>query len=574
MMEPSFAKVLLNSLVQRVEQDATGKLRINGIITTHEYEALQAALEALTRSAGSVQASSTQTSDPCPVVRLVTHEARPAQGTTALSDSGEARTPIAALVKDPARLGDPEPTATLCIDFGTAKSKAYATTVDDGGVVREIPLALGSAGGESGYPLTSAVWIDESGAMFFGMEAVNRHIDRRDGTRRRIESLKQELSQGSRESLRSSLSPAENPTPVRLTRGDVLTAYLAFLTDAAESALVNAGLSRLVRRRYAIPAWDDAKVKEVVPVMQDLLARAQVIADSARGRWNNGFSAAELRSLIDELDGDPVFRPVSLVGDPVLEPIAAGNSRLRRDKQWKGLALVVDVGAGTSDFAVFVGQENPDEDAFQFFPLANARGAIRQAGDTVDDLLIQHILRKEGVAPQDAAADRLTAGLRKQIRALKETLFEEHEVRYELTDDRIGVAYRDEFLAEPGVASFKNRIIGYADELVERLSRDEIAKYSVAGIQVVLTGGGANLPFLNDLTNRETLPHGISIRWRPTDLIPQNVKGRDIEDDYLQLAVAIGGAQPVLPDVKRAVSSVKTQLAPTVRAQLDHWTRR
>lgn len=543
-MDSRSAQILLKSLIDRVVPTENARHRLEGLISPSEIDALRFALDLV----GADDASSTS---------------KYAQAESS-ANAPRGREPWP-LVLDPNRLQPPDGAATLCLDFGTAKSKAYATRTNEDGAAEDVPLLLGPAGGEQGYPLTSAVWIDESGRISFGQEAVEKSIQRRDPSRRRIESLKQELSQGSREALPAKLDPAENPTAVPLTKRDVLAAYLAFFTEAAETALKGQGLSPHVRRRFAVPAWEDSQIAEVIPVMRDLLALGQVIADSVHGRWAE-FTVHDLRSLCDEADALHEKWPVSLVAGHVLEPVAAGKSRLEREETWKGLALVVDIGAGTSDFALFYASENPDDDKFEFWPFEHARGAVKRAGDTLDSCLVEHILQRERITDVDPGArQRIAAALRVTIRGLKESLFGDGKVTYTLADSQVGTVMLDEFLADEGVGRFKKQLFDYADEILGKLSEQEIRKFSVTGIRVVLTGGGAKIPFLRDIGSRETRPRGISIRWRLAELIPEDVKGRPIEPDYLQLAVAQGGAQPNLAITRRSISRVGTMVTQNVQ---------
>src|SRR5436190_310031 len=62
--------------------------------------------------------------------------------------------------------------ALLCLDFGTAKSKAFATQGE-----KFIPLPLGQMDDDvdgSVFGVASSVWIDEAGLVFVGSEAIRR----------------------------------------------------------------------------------------------------------------------------------------------------------------------------------------------------------------------------------------------------------------------------------------------------------------------------------------------------------------------------------------------------------------
>jgi len=93
--------------------------------------------------------------------------------------------------------GSPEPEWMLCLDFGTAKSKAFAWKND---TEEPLDLPLGKLDqdlDDAIYPVSSSVWIDDDGLMFAGSEAVKRGALYGESVRarQRIDSIKQEISQ-------------------------------------------------------------------------------------------------------------------------------------------------------------------------------------------------------------------------------------------------------------------------------------------------------------------------------------------------------------------------------------------
>ena len=62
----------------------------------------------------------------------------------------------------------------LCLDFGTAKSKAFAWRND---TEKPLDLPLGKLDqdlDDAIYSVSSSMWIDDDGLMFAGSEAVKR----------------------------------------------------------------------------------------------------------------------------------------------------------------------------------------------------------------------------------------------------------------------------------------------------------------------------------------------------------------------------------------------------------------
>ena len=95
------------------------------------------------------------------------------------------------------------------------------------------------------------MWIDDSGLLFVGAEAITRGEQKAiDGRRQRLDSLKQLISQASSLDMltHTTLSPAENPTAYPVTPDDAVSIYLGYLTDLANTAL-DGRSSRYVRRR-------------------------------------------------------------------------------------------------------------------------------------------------------------------------------------------------------------------------------------------------------------------------------------------------------------------------------------
>ena len=73
----------------------------------------------------------------------------------------------------------PPPEWVLCLDFGTAKSKAFAATDDEEDLELE-PLPIGEDDEDldgSVYEVSSCVWIDDDGRLFVGSEAVKRGMN-------------------------------------------------------------------------------------------------------------------------------------------------------------------------------------------------------------------------------------------------------------------------------------------------------------------------------------------------------------------------------------------------------------
>ena len=257
-----------------------------------------------------------------------------------------------------------------CIDFGTAKSKAFAALVnaegDDDGMYDGFELGLGKIDHDldgAVYSVASSIWISDEGRMFAGSQALTLSAQYTLATgRERLDSIKQQLSQTDHhDGLDHILDEALNPTEVTLTYGDAMCFFFAYLTDLIGQELESAHkLSRYTRRRFTIPAWSDAQRSWANAELRKLVARAQVLADTFRGRWSEGISAKDVKEAIriaSQHDGElmKVLDPEMIKAEyGISEPMAAGSGRIRIDRSTRNLVLIIDVGAGTTDFGLFL----------------------------------------------------------------------------------------------------------------------------------------------------------------------------------------------------------------------------
>ena len=103
------------------------------------------------------------------------------------------------------------------------------------------------------------------------------------------------------------------------------------------------------------------------------------------------------------------------------------------------------------------------------------------------------------------------------------------------------------------------------------------AAFLVAGsdnvVHLVPTGGGARLPFLTDLAGGTVQKDGRSLQLNLRDAMPEALKEPypDLVPVYPQLAVAVGGAVPFLPEQRQSIGEVtadpgKKTLGPVYRS--------
>jgi hypothetical protein len=554
------ANLLLSALLERLMADAkSDKPQFGAAVSSAERSALGLALEHLGTRAGSnpviLPAEKRAASEPSSLNASLSESSPHLETQTA---KGDFQINIAALGEKP------HPSHLVCIDFGTAKSKAFARRVNESDITGEdlLELGLGRIDGDldnSPYTVASSVWVSDDGKMFAGSHAIRRSSDYSfDGKpRKRLDSVKQQLSHAAHmNQIHEPLSSALNPTLQPLSFGDAICFFLAYLIDLIGTDLESRyGLSRYLPKRFTVPAWSDDQREWANLTLGRFLKRAHILADTFHGRWNEGVPVEEVRmanslaKLHEEQLGH--LLDVQLEESPlgISEPIAAGSARLSTDRNIRNMVLVVDVGAGTTDFALFLVPQGPGGGIA--FPLRPSE-AVKFAGDRVDDLLVHFILSKMNGHPDTETRDRVAAQIRLlNLRTSKRRLFEEQIIEINLVTDERVIIDLAEFLESDGVKSF-------AKMLEERLSGFLAAVHPSFGpatqdALILLTGGGAKLPFVADLAKRTWKIGETSFRFRlPKRAFPDVIEdfGDAFLNEYGQLAVAIGGTLPLINEKK------------------------
>ena len=532
---------ILDSLLDRIERDPqSGKWRVQGPLSQLEMSALQRARDNLAKQEPKSPSSGAPDS---------------ADGQT------EIKPPRAFIELDLTALeisGVEHKDVVVCLDFGTAMSKAMAYDIKSDQLLE---LAIGQRAGQT-YPvfsLASSVYITDSGQVLFGQRAIAESTHASHTGRRRLDSIKDILCKDVISNLDDApLERAFNPTNVSLTKAEIVTLFLAYLTDTALDELTEKyGYSRYVRRRFTRPVLPPERAVWAEDQLKILLARAQIIADSLHGKWRAGISISDAKNLLERVRGLECL-PEFLVDQALMEPVAAVNSRVRHfeSTQFKRRLLsVIDVGAGTIDFATFVQVHRPDE-VSKYWEIPGSLEVLRQAGDTIDKMLMKRILEKAGAESTDQDYLKISSSLSLRIRQYKEDLFNTGEIVFQLENDSTGTLSIDEFCTHESLAKFEQQVHA---KFEQALSQIDPTWLTVAGgvLPVVFTGGGANLPMLQSLADRQIVIHGHPLDIRRAAAIPSWIAAEypSLEPEYPQLAVAIGGAHPELPEIGPTTSS-------------------
>ncbi len=566
--------VLLKNLLDRLQADAAAdRPQFLGIVSDAEREALRVVLEA----AGAAPSPPRRP----PPVDPVVERPEPAPLPEPVDSPAVAEPPDEDVAEPPPAFVElnldavhpdisPPPEWVLCLDFGTAKSKAFAATVTDeeeeDSKLQPLALADYDKDDTSEYELSSCVWIEDDGRLFVGSEAANRgkSYHGESATRRSLDSLKQEISQvdpedGAAELVRK-LPPEVDPTST-LTYEDAITIYLAYLTDLATTAVANRVGTRYVRRRFTVPCWQSSQRRWAAELLGRSLLRAQVLADTFRDRWRDGIPVAQVASAVRSAaahDGALKRLAATESNDSTddwargtFEALAAASACVWRDRFARDLMLVVDVGAGTTDLSLFWVVQGVN--FHRAFPIVDGNAGIRQAGDTLDRLLVEALLRKAGLG-FDETGERARRGLRRRgVRQMKERLFLVGSLTETLVDDAEVTLSREEFLESDGVRKFADGIADKIQKLLEGVHESWAEAATEKGITLVLTGGGCDLPMITALKDRRWRLGGRVVRFRVARRVPRSVEDRfdaAFIQAYPRLAVAMGGALTTRLDEK------------------------
>jgi len=445
----------------------------------------------------------------------------------------------------------------VCLDFGTAMSKATLVSEFDGREDIRV-LELGIPGDQeeiSDLMLVSSVYIDNQGNLLFGKAAVDMSLEEGlDGSRQRMDNIKRRISE---DGLEDVVPPAANPSGIRITYEDVVLSYLVFLTWASNRAM-GFEIPTNVQRRFAIPCFAEEKRRDVVRKLKRLLGEAQILADTFKATLPGGIPVKTFVAAKESLRRKQLAYP--FIREDVTEPLGVAGSILSWRSRADILVMVVDVGAGTSDFSLYRLVVDPENGVNSAHELRNSARAITEAGNYLDSLLVELILKKAGVTSdnQNWASIRTKLELRK--RDFKESLFNEQFLFVPLAPDAEDVEIKlADFMELAGVKNFEASLRATAEEILMQID-DSIIGWIKANprrnLTVMLTGGGARLPMVKRLAEGSFEVHGTNIPVVPALSFPKWLEEEypELEDYFGRIAVSLGGARKRIINRGAAIS--------------------
>lgn len=539
-MDRTEAKILVKNLLRRIKPIDAEQFELAGVITDGELAALHYALAML--DGGEPVQVVPPSSSLIPTGSPVFHQTAK---TATTDEQGDDDFPIE-LNLSIFDLPKPSSKERLCLDFGTAMSKATLVMNDlDDDEMEEIHvLELGIPGDQhevSDTMLISSLYIDNKGFFWFGKKAVDRSaVEGRDGERMRIDNVKRYLSESA---MQTSVAGMYNPTPNELTGGDVLLAYLMFMTWATNAVATKHGVSRNIERRFAMPCFGNPQGREVERELRKLLGEAQVLADTFSRSLHNGLSVSEFIKAVRQLRETP--RQYDFVTEALTEPLGVANALLSNQSNVRRLTLIVDVGAGTSDVSLYRLQVNADTGARQAVEAKGAARGIPLAGNYLDRALTELIISKAGVKPDNPRNVFIRSNLALSIRDYKESLFNSESLTVVLLDGQVvDIEVQELYELEP-VKTFKSELRKCVTDMLEEIDDSWVGVASHEGLAVILTGGGSNLSMVQELMSGEIEVKGKTVRLMRTPTFPGWLKAEypALEDDFPRVAVSLGGGR-------------------------------
>lgn len=544
-MDVDTAKIILSNLRERIEAGSDGRFRLDGIITKRELEAFDFLV-----SGSSVESPSSTPKPPLGSPREPKDIGALPAATLAAEDD-------VALDLSTFDLPDSNVAYRVCLDFGTAMSKATFVNDNEDTSFEDIRvLRLGIPGDQEEVDvvmLVSSIFIDDKGRIWFGQNAVEQAHGAPEGSNTRIDNVKRWLSEGN---LSTQVEPIHNPTTYDITYEDLVLAYLSFFTWTVNSALTKdvteMSVPRNFRRRFAMPCFPRPNAKMVASKLTTLLGEAQIIADTFGNDIHEGLALGRFLSSVKQLRSDK--HSYAFIEGSITEPLGVAGSLLSWRSAHDSLALVVDIGAGTSDFSLYRLQVCVDDDgevdpskAVALEVDGSARG-ITEAGNHLDHILKAFILNRAGITTSHPKFNNIAYGLERDIRDHKETLFNMGSVLIVLYNDEVVEISLDEFLEHDAVKAFEASLRKTLCDVLEAVNPDFInwVRFNPSrNLIIVLTGGGAELPMAKKLASGTVLVKGSPVTVAAAQAFPAWLQKDypDMQDYYARIAVSLGGAR-------------------------------
>lgn len=428
---------------------------------------------------------------------------------------------------------------TLCIDFGTAFSKAAAAPAGawsafDPASVR--PLLLSPDGQGNAFLLDSAIFVDED-RVLFGRAALARAEEVGDKKRQALRSFKTLLSVSDLERALNANAPAAIDPHRIFQMRDLVVLYLAYLLAAVERGAVSDTMiaqGRIASRRYAAPAWRSGDSAGMHEIIVRLFGEAEAFRNAA-GRRMLMAEGVSLRTISEGLPKATQNAEPFDMGLIYEATAAAAYSSIGLEGAASHL-VVVDMGAGTTDIAALarVGSRTIE--------LPEARITLKQAGDFLDNVIANRVLETASWARGAAQKTELWNVLMRQMADIKEAVFMDGRAVLRHQGRTLAINMRD-IEKDADFRDFQKSLRQAYDHALA-IVRDDARARGRAEVHAIAVGGGAAAPFIRELIQRKAGSVRPRVIARPAT--PQWAHSRTFAGNlapvFPQLAIAIGGA--------------------------------
>ena len=549
-MDLHVAEVLLKNLLSRIDMQEDGSGTLTGRLTADELEAFRMAVGLVedAPTADGLSGAEGLVPEQPPSPSVIAKEVDEPDAGIAPKPSSPKENFQVKLDLSSLRSSELSDDARICLDFGTAMSKA-ALVVDDPGTeqehIRVLPLGVpGNQEEVSETMLISSVYIDNNGMLRFGKAAVDYSmLEGADGTRGRLDNIKRRLSE---EGWNEQVDDRFNPTGLPVSYGDMVLAYLSFLTWTVNDCLEKFEYPRNLPRRFAVPCFSGERRHEVLHRLKEQVGEAQVLADTFNSKFRDGIS---LRDFVDAKEAlRRKSREYLYVLKDVVEPLGVANSITSWTARINSLVLVIDIGAGTSDLSLYRLNIDPDRNQSEGIEVEGSSRVLTEAGNHLDRLLIALAVKKSGITSTDDRWVNVHGALELRVREFKESLFRDGSV-FIAVEDWIEVEIGlDEFLGLEAVRRFGDDLRSQMVDILESVDEswvNWIRANPQRYLTVVLTGGGAELPMVKELTEKSIGVNGVNVPVKRSVKFPPWLRDFDenLEADYPRVAVSLGGAR-------------------------------
>lgn len=184
------------------------------------------------------------------------------------------------------------------------------------------------------------------------------------------------------------------------------------------------------------------------------------------------------------------------------------------------------------------------------------------AGNVLDNALQKFILQKSSLSDHSEEFRVATLAVRRNLRLYKERLFADGRIVVNLPTDEAVDVELDDFRNYPPVRDFARALAGMVAKSASVVAGDGQT------VHLVATGGGSSLPFVREIAEQGVVFEGRTTMFAPRDAVLPEVRQRNPEliSIYPQIAVALGGSLPNLPEQRASVAVGLTEAPQYVMA--------